>query len=93
MYNEKLSCHILDFDTCQSSFEHLPLQITSDGQCVNLIVIYRPPKSTNIVNTSLSEGVMPAQLKQAVITPLLKKKNLDHEELKNYRPVSNLSFV
>ena len=29
----------------------------------------------------------------AVITPLLKKSNLDHEEFKNFRPVSNFLFI
>ena len=32
-------------------------------------------------------------MKSAVVTPLLKKATLDPEILKNYRPVSNLSFV
>ena len=31
-------------------------------------------------------------MKQAIITPLLKKPTLDRENLKNYRPVSKLSF-
>ena len=29
----------------------------------------------------------------AIVTPLLKKPELDADELKNYRPVSNLTFV
>ena len=28
-----------------------------------------------------------------MITSLLKKSNLDHEEFKNFRPVSNLPFL
>jgi hypothetical protein len=51
------------------------------------------PMLTHIVNTSLSEGVVPRQLKMAYITPLLKKAGLDPEVEKNYRPVSNLTFV
>ena len=31
--------------------------------------------------------------KHAVVQPLLKKSTLDHNNLKNYRPVSNLSFL
>ena len=31
--------------------------------------------------------------KEAVLKPLLKKTNLDHTKFKNYRPVSNLSFL
>ena len=33
------------------------------------------------------------QLKQAVIRPLLKKPGLDQNDMKNFRPVSNLPFV
>ena len=36
---------------------------------------------------------MPTSLKQAVVTPLLKKSSLDKENLKNFRPVSNLPFI
>ena len=39
------------------------------------------------------EGCMPASQKCAIITPLLKKLSLDSGELKNYRPVSNLTFM
>ena len=35
---------------------------------------------------------VPDSMKQALVTPLLKKDDLDPEVLKNYRPVSNLSF-
>jgi hypothetical protein len=51
------------------------------------------PALTNIVNHSLSTGVMPDTLKVAQVTPVLKKSTLNHEELKNYRPVSNLAFT
>ena len=36
---------------------------------------------------------MPAVIKHAVVTPLLKKSDLDPEILSNYRPISNLSFI
>ena len=48
---------------------------------------------TTIVNDSLISGVMPICFKKAIISPLIKKQNLDINELKNYRPVSNLPFV
>ncbi|WP_419642289.1 reverse transcriptase domain-containing protein, partial [Thiolapillus sp.] len=51
------------------------------------------PSLTALVNSSLSSGVFPEVFKTALVTPLLKKKSLDQNELKNYRPVSNLSFV
>ena len=36
---------------------------------------------------------MPTELKQAVIHPLLKKPSLDYQEFKNFRPISNLTFL
>ena len=51
------------------------------------------PLITAIVNTSLSSGVVPLQFKHAAVTPLLKKHGLDPNDLKNFRPVSNLPFV
>ena len=51
------------------------------------------PYLTAMVNASLREGQLPSIQKHAVVTPLLKKSGLDIEELKNYRPVSNLTLV
>ena len=48
---------------------------------------------TRIVNLSLSSGFFSKQLKSALVKPLLKKSNLDPNDLKNYRPISNLSFL
>ena len=48
---------------------------------------------TNIVNYSLQEGSFPSCFKTAHVTPLLKKAGLDKNILKNYRPVSNLSYI
>ena len=47
---------------------------------------------TNIVNLSLKSGVFPDMLKLSQITPLLKKPLLSKDDIKNYRPVSNLNF-
>ena len=47
---------------------------------------------TTIVNVSLREGVIPNKWKIAIIKLLLKKTGLDLIP-KNYRPVSNLSFM
>jgi hypothetical protein len=48
---------------------------------------------TDIVNSSLESGDFPVSLKTALVKPLLKKVSLDPEILKNYRPISNLSFL
>ena len=42
---------------------------------------------------SLATSTFPSQFKSTVVRPLLKKSSLDPENLKKYRPVSNLSFV
>ena len=44
------------------------------------------------MNKSLATGSMD-NLKESVITPLLKKYNLDSEKLSNYRPIANISFL
>jgi len=51
------------------------------------------PYVTAMINTSLHEGYLPTEQKHAVVTPLLKKPGLDADELRNYGPVSNLTFV
>lgn len=51
------------------------------------------PIISRIVNQSLATGAFPTEYKSAVVRPLLKKPSLDRDSLKNYRPVSNLSFV
>ena len=45
------------------------------------------------MNLSLQSAKVPDSMKEALVTPLLKKDDLDPEVLKNYRPVSNLSFL
>ena len=51
------------------------------------------PALTYLTNVSLVTGCLPPSQKRAVVSPLLKKPDLDPANPKNYRPVSNLSFV
>jgi len=51
------------------------------------------PIITNIINESLSTGVFPQCLKSAIITPIIKKASLNPNDMKNYRPVSNIPFL
>ena len=51
------------------------------------------PAITQIINVSLSSGEFPRSFSHALVKPLLKKPNADCEILKNYRPVSNLTFL
>ena len=57
--------------------------------CLDALV----PTITQIMNISLTTGVVPQSFKHALVKPLLKKSNLDPECLKNYRPISNLPFL
>ena len=51
------------------------------------------PSITNLVNESISTGIVPTKIKAALVTPLLKKPSLDKNVMENFRPVSNLSFI
>ena len=51
------------------------------------------PLITKIINKSLTSGTVPSQFKEALVTLILKKKTLDQNTLKNYRPISNLPFI
>ena len=51
------------------------------------------PSLTALINSSLSSGLFSQAFKSAVIFPLLKKPSLDPNELKNFRPISNLPFI
>jgi hypothetical protein len=51
------------------------------------------PTLTNIINNSLQTSKMSSELKTAIVNPLLKKSSQDAENMKNYRPVSNLPYL
>ena len=65
-----------------------PIPTALVKECADILVT----PITNIINYSLREGSFPNCFKTANVTPLLKKPNLDRN-LKNYRLVSNLSFI
>ena len=58
-------------------------------QCLDVIL----PVLTEILNDSLKSGIVPNIFKIAHVKPLLKRSNLDPDQLKNFRPVSNLPFL
>ena len=47
----------------------------------------------DIINKSITRSIFRSQLKTAVVTPVLKKPDLDENEPSNYRPVSNLPYL
>ena len=48
---------------------------------------------TDLFNSSLASGIFPQFFKSDLVTPMLKKRRLDHNDLNNYRPVSNLCVI
>ena len=58
-------------------------------ECLDVLL----PYITKIYNDSLTSGTFPSHFKDSLVIPVLKKPSLDCNNLKNYRPVSNLSFI
>ena len=58
-------------------------------ECLDSIL----PSLTDLFNSSLASGIFQQCFKSALVTPILKKRCLDHNDFNNYRPVSNLCFI
>ena len=58
-------------------------------ECLDSIL----PSLTDQFSSSLASGIFTQCFKSALVTPILKKRCLDHNDLNNYRPVSNLCFI
>ena len=46
-----------------------------------------------MINLSIETGSFPDSLKQALLSPIIKKQGLDPDILNNYRPISKLPFI
>ena len=79
---------VLSHSVNTSPEDPIPARIIKDNLDLFL------PIWTKLVNLSLSEGSIEC-LKSAVVIPLLKEldDHMDSDNLKNYRPVSNLQFL
>ena len=75
------------FATKSCSLDPVPTSILEEVVDVLL------PYHTHMCNASLSGGQLPVSQRQTIITPLLKESSLDPAELKNYWPVTNLTFM
>ena len=58
-------------------------------ECLDYIL----PSLTDQFSSSLASGIFSQCLKSALVTPILKKGFLDHNDLNNYRPVSYLCII
>ena len=73
---------------CKSSdLDPLPTGLLKD--CIDVLVT----PIVSIVNSSLSKVCLPTHFKSALVSPLLKNPTLNRDDMKNYRSVSNLSFL
>ena len=66
-----------------------PLSTLLIKECIDILL----PPITKLVNCLPWEGLVPDGFKKALVTQLIKKASLPVEDLKNYRPVSGLSFI
>ena len=57
--------------------------------CIDILVM----TIVSIVNLSLSEICFSSHYKSALVFPQLKKPTLNRNDIKNYQPVSNLTFL
>ena len=76
---------IMNQTTCSLDPFNTKIIMQHSEQFINVFVY--------IINLCFSSGIFPASFKAAVVKPLLKKPCLDSEILKNFRPVSNLTFL
>ena len=66
-----------------------PLPVDLSFDCIDIML----PTITRLINDSLRSGKFPDVFKEAIVKPLLKNCNLHPNDLKNYRPVSNMPFL
>ena len=81
---------IMSSKNCSTSSDPIPTSVLK--KCVypgSVLLAF----VTKIVNLSIELGQFPSFHKHALVKPLLKKTNLDHNVLKNFTPVSNLPFL
>ena len=80
---------IMDSAKTSCPLDPIPTWILTKPEILDALL----PVITRIVNLSFTDGVIPMNLKRALVTPLIKKANADPDIFKNYRPISNLPFL
>ena len=78
---------IMEGNSKACDLDPIPTQLLKS--CIDVLL----PCICKIVNASLSSARVPSCLKSATVSPLLKKPSLNKEDMKNYRPVSNLPYI
>ena len=85
--SEEMRLIIKQLPNKSSSLDPIPTWLLKE--CVEELL----PIITTFVNRSMQEGTVPKALKHALVTPILKKDNMDPNILSNFRPVSNLACL
>ena len=67
-----------------------PIPATLTKQCLHDQLAHLV---TRIVSVSVSAGTVQSWLKQALGTPIMKQPGLESNDLRNFRPTSNLQFI
>ena len=68
--------------------------LVSSENYVFEVMRFRPDSGQPVIfNLSFNTAIVPTVFIEAVVDPILKKDSLDHEVYKNFRPISNLSFI
>ena len=70
-----------------SQADPIPTWLLKD--CLHLLQSFL----TCLINSSIINCTVPECMKMAIVTPILKKPNLDPSDISNFRPISNLSFL
>ena len=79
---------------CKNAFvilllSHDPIPSKLLIECLDYIL----PSVTDLFNSSLASGIFTQCFKSALVTAILKKRCLDHNDLNNYKPDCNLCFI
>ena len=77
------------FNSAPMSCELDPILCELLAECLDSII----PSLTNLFSSSLASGIFPRCFKSALVTPILKKRWLDHNDMSKYRPFTNLCFI
>ena len=79
--------YILNSAPKSYELEHIPSKLLVE--CLDFTL----PSLTDLFNSSLASGIFSQCFKSAIVTPILKKWCLDHNDLNKYRPVSTQCFI
>ena len=78
---------IMKSKSTSSDLDPFPTSLLKD--CLDVLI----EPITSIINKSLQEGVFTGPVQKRIYWSSAKKTTLNKNELKNYRPVSNLRFI